>query len=424
MATNATMSIETLDVSINLDVTENQRLPIISSEDFIEVRLQTFKAHELLKSKVQEFLKKLEPFIELLEDSQNSIDENYTRTNKITLAGSAVSAVGGGLAIAGTTAAPATLGGSLALTAVGGALIVTGTTASLYSQYKGANERKGYFEICTEEARELEQERDDLKRMHEDYIQKCVLLGEAVKTLMTTNTSFQINPSTLKHILMGMYGTSHSAIGTTAIIKVAAITPGVVNTSHILGCGVNSICSIVKEVGPSVVIASKVTSHLGVALGIIGVLVDIVIGTMALVSIISKTKCPESKALTRNIEKAKKIVKDIQAYYDYLAKEPEELFRQADNAIAYNQEQQAIEQLKQENENLKTVIGELEHNHRIAITELEQKNENLKTEMREQQLHFEQNIREEQEKQERQIQQMQQQMQQFLQQQMRLSSQQ
>ena len=386
MATNASMSIETLDVSINLDVTENQGSSVISNEDFIEVQFQTFKAHELLKSKVQEFLKKLEPFIELLEDNRNSIDENYTRTKKIILAGSAVSAVGGGLAIAGTTAAPATLGGSLALTAVGGALIVTGTTASLYSQYKGSNERKGYFKICIEEARELEQERDNLKRLHEDYIQQCILLGEAVKMLMTTKTFFQINPSTLKHILMGMHSTSHKAIGTATIIKVAAITPGIVNTSHILGCSASSIFRIVKEVGPSVVMASKVTSHIGVALGSIGVLVDIVISTMALVSVISKTKCAESKALTRNIEKAKEIVKDIQTYYDYLAKEPEELFRQADNAIAYSQEQKAIEQLKQENENLKTVIGELEHNHRIAITELEQKNENLKTEMKQQQL--------------------------------------
>ena len=420
MATDASMSIEELGVSINLDVTENLE-SCISHEDFVERQFQTFKAHELLKCKVQDFLKKLESFIELLEENRNSIDENYTRTKKITVAGSAVSAVGGGLAIVGSTAAP-TLGGSLALTAVGGVMVATGTTASVYSQYKGSKERKGYLELCIEEARELEQERDELKSLHEDYIQQCVLLGEAVKTFMTTNTSFQINPSTLKHILTGMHNTSCRTVSTTAIIKVIAITLGVVNAVHILGSSANSICRIVETVGPSVAIAIKVTSHLGVALGSVGILVDIVIGTMALVSLLNNTKCPESKVLTRNIEKAKAIVKDIQAYYDYLAKEPEELFRQADNAIAYSQEQQAIEELKQENEKLKRVIGELENNHRTAITELEQKNKNLQVEMREQQLQFAQNIRKEQEKQERQIQQMQQQMQQLLQQQIQLNS--
>ena len=423
MTKNGSMSIEELGVSINLDVTENLG-SCISHEDFVERQFQTFKAHELLKSEVQDFLKKLEPFIELLEENQKSIDENYTRTKKTTVAGSAVSALGGGLAIVGTAAAPPTLGGTLALTAVGGALIVTGTTASVYSQYKGSKERKGYLKLCIEEARELEQERDELKRLHDDYIQQCVLLGEAVKIFLTANTSFQINPSTLKHILTGMHNTSCRAVSTTAIVKVAAITPGVVNTVHILGSSANSICKIVKTVGPSVAIAAKVTSHLGVALGSIGVLVDIVIGTMALVSLVNNTKCPESKALTHNIEKAKAVVKDIQAYYDYLAKEPEELFRQADNAVAYSQEQQVIEELKQENEKLKMVIGELEHNHRTAITELEQKNKILQAEMREQQLQFAQNISIEQEKQERQIQQMQQQIQQFLQQQIQLNSQQ
>ena len=410
MATSAGMSIEKLDVSINLDVTENPG-SCISHEDLVERQFQTFKAHELLKSKVQVFLKKLEPFIKLLEENRNSIDENYTRTKKITVAGSAISAVGGGLAIVGTAAAPPTLGGTLALTAVGGVMVATGTTASVYSQYKGSKERKGYLELSIEEAKELEQERDELKSLHEDYIQQCVLLGEAVKIFMTTNTSFQINPSTLKHILTGMHNTNCKAVGTTGIVKVVAATPGVVNTGHILGSSANSICKILKAVGPSVAIAIKVTSHLGVALGSIGILVDIVIGTMALVSLVNNTKCPESKVLTRNIEKAKAIVKDIQEYYDYLAKEPEELFRQAENAVAYSQEQQAIEELKQENKKLKTVIGELEHSHR----ELEQKNENLQTEMREQKLQFAQNM-EKQEWQERQIQQMQQQMQQLLQQ--------
>ena len=410
MATDAGMSIEKLDVSINLDVTENLG-SCISYEDLVERQFQTFKAHELLKSKVQVFLKKLEPFIKLLEENRNSIDENYTRTKKITVAGSAISAVGGGLAIVGTAAAPPTLGGTLALTAVGGVMVATGTTASVYSQYKGSKERKGYLELSIEEAKELEQERDELKSLHEDYIQQCVLLGEAVKIFMTTNTSFQMNPSTLKHILRGMHNTNCKAVGTSGIVKVVAATPGVVNTGHILGSSANSICKILKAVGPSVAIAIKVTSHLGVALGSIGILVDIVIGTMALVSLINNTKCPESKVLTRNIEKAKAIVKDIQEYYDYLAKEPEELFRQAENAVAYSQEQQAIEELKQENKKLKMVIGELEHSHR----ELEQKNENLQTEMREQKLQFAQNM-EKQEWQERQIQQMQQQMQQLLQQ--------
>lgn len=211
---------------------------------------------------------------------------------------------------------------------------------------------------------------------------------------------------------MGMDGIDRRAIGVT-VIKAVAITPGVVNTGHLLGSGASSICRIVKEVGPSVAIASKVTAHLGVALGSIGVLVDIIIGTMALVNIVNKTKCPESKVLTRNIEKAREIVRNIQAYYDHLDQEPEELFRQADKAIACKQEQQAIEQLKQENINLKT-----------AITELEQRNESLKVEMREQQLQFEQKFKEEQEKQQRVIQQMQQQMQQLLQQQMQLVSQQ
>ena len=125
MATDASMSIEESGVGINLDVTENLG-SCISHEDFVERQFQTFKAHELLKCKVQDFLKKLEPFIELLEENRNSIDENYTRTKKITVAGSAVSAVGGGLAIVGTTAAAPTLGGSLAVTVVGGVMVVTG----------------------------------------------------------------------------------------------------------------------------------------------------------------------------------------------------------------------------------------------------------------------------------------------------------
>lgn len=58
MATDAGMSIEKLDVSINLDVTENLG-SCISYEDLVERQFQTFKAHELLKSKVQVFLKNL-----------------------------------------------------------------------------------------------------------------------------------------------------------------------------------------------------------------------------------------------------------------------------------------------------------------------------------------------------------------------------
>ena len=408
MATDDSISLESVDAStsINIDVTENPVLCVISedtvscatSENFVDVNFKTFLAHESLKSKVEDFLKKLQPFVELLEENRDSIDKSYTKTKKITLAGSTVSAVGGGLTIAGTAGAPATFGGSLALSFIGGALIATGTATSMYFQHKGSNERKTYFEMCIEEARELEQERDDLKRLHEDYIQQCELLGEAVKMLMTTNTSFQINSSTLKHILMGMHATSCNAIGTTTAIKAAAITPGVVNTGHIIGSSASIICKIVQEVGPTIALASKIISHVGVALGSIGVLVDIVIGIMALVSIIDDTKCPESKTLTRNIKKSKEILKKIQTYYDYLAKEPEELFKQADNAIQVSEEQQAIEQLKQENEN-------------------------LREEIREQQLQFEQKIREEQEKQKRQIQQVQQQMQQLLQQQKLLNSQ-
>lgn len=428
MATNESLSITAVNFTASMssgvsNANNDAGSCVISIDEFTEIRIKTFLAHESLKEKVQEFLNKLEPFIELSEDKLTAIDDNYIRTKKIVLAGSTVSAVGGGLIIAGTAAAPGTFGGSLALSAVGGAMVVTGTTASVYCQYKGSKERKLYLEECMGKAQEIEKVRDEVKELHEEYIQQCILLAEAVKALMTTNTTFKLDLNTLKHLLMGMQASNYKAVGAT-VIKAAAITPGVVNAGHILGSCANSICRIVKAVGPSLVAASNITLHLGIALGSIGVLVDIVVGTMALVNIINKTKCSESKALTRNIVKAKDILEKVQAYYNHLTKEPEELFTQADDALTYYQDQSTVKQLQQEkehtqqeNKHLQTVIRELEQSHKTAITaitELKQENESLKTEIREQQLHFEQ----EQEKQRREMQQMQQQMEQKMQQQM------
>lgn len=309
----------------------------ISITDFIGIKFETLAAYELFKSEVEEFLDELKSFLKLLEENKDSIDKNYMRTKKITVAGSTISAVGGGLVIAGTAAAPATLGVTLSLSAFGGALIVTGTTASAYSQYKGSNERKGYLEDCMERAKELEVKRDEIKKLERKYREKCRLLAEAVQTLIITNTSFQLDEIMLKHILMGLQASDHKAIGAT-IIKAAAITP-VANASHLLSSTANSICAIVREAGPAIAIASKVTFHLGVALGSIGVFIDIVIGTMALVNIVSKTKCQESITLTRNIEKAKGIITKVQGYYDRLLKEPQDLFIKADEAIKENTKQ-------------------------------------------------------------------------------------
>ena len=169
----------------------------ISIADFIGIKFETLAAYELFKSEVEEFLDELKSFLELLEENKTSIDENYMRTKKITLAGSTISAVGGGLVIARTAAAPATLGVTLSLSAVGGALIVTGTTASVYSQYKGSNECKGYLEDCMERAKELEVKRDEIKKLEREYQEKCRLLAEAVRTLIITNTSFQLDKKML-----------------------------------------------------------------------------------------------------------------------------------------------------------------------------------------------------------------------------------
>ena len=118
MATGSSMSKESLDGSINLDVTEipgscvtseanldvtkipgscvtsedtetsedpgscTSEDPVlcITSEKFVDLQFKTFLAHELLKSKVQGFLEKLMPFVQLLQDNRKSIDESYIKT--------------------------------------------------------------------------------------------------------------------------------------------------------------------------------------------------------------------------------------------------------------------------------------------------------------------------------------------------------
>ena len=144
----------------------------------------------------------------------------------------------------------------------------------------------------------------------------------------------------------------------------------------------------------SITIGSKIVTSAGVALGGIGILVDIATGLMALYDIMGKTKCSESRVLTHNIEKAKRLVRDVQEYYDLLCKEPHKYF---DKAIAGIDKQHVqIEELKEENEQLRATIGEMERKHETAIAELQQ---NFRVEIKEQQSQFLQALKEEQQKQ-------------------------
>ena len=392
--------------SINLDVTREPAAELSSVADelgaeFLYAKLLTSSKYELLKSKTKEFLGELAPFTELLEVNRNAIDENYTGTKKTVVASSAVSAVGGALMIAGTVAAPPTLGASLPLTAVGGVFVAGGTATSLYSQYKSSKTRKAYFEECKERAQQIDEEGNDLKELHDDYIKECVHLAEVVKKYYETNQSFQVDSDTLRHITMALQAGGNNKALTSTVVKAAAINSGIIcKAGHMVASGVGHmrcISKIMTAAKPGIVIGSKVAVSFGLALGGIGILIDIVTGIMALHDTLGKTKCQESRELTRNIEKAKQVVKKVQDYYDLLLKDPNEYF---EKDIAGIDEKQ-IKELKKENEQLRITIQEMEHKHETVIAELEQKNENLRVEMKEQHLQLLRTFKEEQEKERR-----------------------
>ena len=418
MATNVVRSVE----SINLDVTEVVNAKVLLDDELIGLQIETSGSYESLKNRTKEFLKELKLLVEVLEENRNAIDENYIGTKKTVLASSAVSAVGGGLIIAGTVGAPATLGASLSLTAVGGALVVGGTAASLCSEYKSSKTRKAFFDECKERARQIDKEGNDLKELHEEYIKHCVNLAEKVRKHYEINPTFQIDSGTLKHIMMALQAGSNSKALTSTIIKAAVVNSSIIcKTGHIIGFSGNHVRihghhtrhahhakhahhtrhvhKIMIAAKPSISVGSKIVVSVGVALGGIGILVDIVTGIMALHDIMGKTKCSESRVLTHNIEKAKKLVIEVQEYFDLLCKEPHEYF---DKAIAGIDEQHIqIEELKEENEQLRAIIGEIEKKHETAIAELKQ---NLRVEIKEEQSQFLQALKEEQEKQQKQMQ--------------------
>ena len=222
---------------------------------------------------------------------------------------------------------------------------------------------------------------------------------------------------------MAIQAGSNSKALTSVVIKAAAVDSSIIcKAGHLIGLGGNQVRihaadhtrhlhhlkhalhmrhvdKIIMTAKLSIAVGGKIMFAVGVALGGIGVLVDIVTGIMALYDILGKTKCSESRALTHNIEKAKRLAREVQAYYDLLLKEPHEYF---DKDIAGIDELR-IEELKEENEQLRIEIGEMKQKHETVITELEQKNENLRVEMKEQQSQFLQAFKEEQEKQQREM---------------------
>ena len=210
-----------------------------------------------------------------------------------------------------------------------------------------------------------------------------------------TDEFFELDLDTLKHIMMGLYASNNTngkAITTSTIIKAVTITPGIMKTGNILGSSARHIlCRAVKAAGPSIAIGSKVAMSFGVGLGSIGILADIVIGVMALYDILSESKCKESRTLTRNIDRAKKVVTDIQEYKELLGKEPKELFKLANKAIGYDEEEEKS-QLMQENKDLKAALQDMKQKHETTKTELEQ----LQAELKEMQQQLQQQLQQQQ----------------------------
>ena len=98
--------------------------------------------HSNLKRSVKAFLTVRDETISHLEVLKRDVQRHCISTKKATVAGSSLSMVGSGAAIAGICLAPFTFGGSLVLAAAGGALVIGGGVTGIAASMSDASSRE------------------------------------------------------------------------------------------------------------------------------------------------------------------------------------------------------------------------------------------------------------------------------------------
>ena len=369
---------EPLSSSVNLDVNEPRSTSLqlitagLSGSINLEVQalfengnveideLNILKNINLLIEKLKGL--KIDEFISFLKAKKDTVDKIYTRQNAAVSTFSGVSAVGGGMMLAGGACALATAGGSFALILAGGITVGVGTFGSVGAQIFGKFRRYSIMKGCKEELEKFKSSTKEIDEIYKEFHNKCSGVCKLLEKFeLNAENLKKLNPIIFKFVLIGQLSGSKLAIAAGA----GAVGTHVVRSSNVLA-QVGKLAQL-KILGKVIVPTLKITQVLlgvGMALSGLGILFDIAVGGKALYDFAKGTECSESKKLSCAISEVQKHAKVINSYLQLLEYDAAELLRKAIQSTRSIRQQitdqtETIQQLKRDDDQKREEIEQL-----------------------------------------------------------------
>ena len=288
----------------------------------------------------------MDKFIEFLKAKKDTVDKTYKRQNAAVSVFSGVSAVGGGIMLAGGASAIVTLGASLGLVIAGGVTVGIGTFGTVTAQMVGKVRRRLIIRQCKKELKNVESHTKEIGDVYEQFRKKCIDVCKRLEELELSIENLKVlDPIIFKFALIGW-------LNTPKVAALAGVTAGVtVAGTHIATTAHAGHFVHLRFLGKALIPAFKITEAvlgIGMAISGIGIALDLIVGGKALYDLVQGTECSESRGISEAINQAEEHAKLINSFLHLLENDAKELLTKAIDSTKSTKQQ-----LKDKNDTIK-----------------------------------------------------------------------